>query len=361
MQSLLASRCLFYHINLAWVYGSATIAGVTDRRTILAAGMIVFPILLTIVVRFWPKGEEPVAMSAVSTTVVVPAKVFGAAEPSYLGDAVAATLTAYLDKMPGLKTKVPPSSFDFEKAGGDYVKAKQAYAVDALVLTAITIDAGLYMLNVQVVDPVAQTVLWANRYLGPRQQYLELVREAGEGLRRAFRPESSSVDFAGGVSSNSEAELSFHEGEYYRDRGNSDLAIAAFKRALARDPALAYAAAEIAFLDLPKAESWAKRAIELDPHCGRAYVALAAIEKDPKRRLNAALRGAAFAPQYPLAHKLLGRTIKPAEDEWRRIAPFDEEDAKEGPTAVELELSNDETLQIIEEARSRGEVPDYLK
>jgi tetratricopeptide (TPR) repeat protein len=319
--------------------------------------MIIFPILLTIVVRFWPKGDEPAAMSGVSRLVVVPAKVFGTAEPSYLGDAVARTLTAYLEQLPGLDTRPSPSSFDFEKAGGDYAEAKKAYAVDALVLTAITIDAGLYMLNVQVVDPDLQTVLWTNRYLGPREQYLELVREAGEGLRRALRPRSAEFSFAGGVSSNAEAELSFREGEYYRDRRQPDAARVAFERALALDPALADAAAEIAFLDKANGRSWAERALALDPRCGRAYIALALIETDLKRSLENALRGAAFAPRYPLAHKVLGRTIKPAEEEWHRMAPFDKSRLPEDTSPMD----DAQALQIIDEARSKGEVPDYLK
>jgi serine/threonine protein kinase len=100
----------------------------------------------------------------------------------------------------------------------------------------------------QLVEPRDRRVLWSDEYQGQRQHYLELVRQAADGLRRALRPGASNVSRTGpGTESvNSEAELALRRGTYSKDRYNKlrqssdfDVALASFTRALDLDPTLA--------------------------------------------------------------------------------------------------------------------------
>lgn len=297
------------------------------RKALAAAALMIMPLLLAAVISYWPGRNTT---DEISSVVVLPARVFGALDLAYLTDAVPSTLSTHLAGIQGLETKVPPTSIEFERVGGDYNKIADAYGVNVLVLTAITADAGLFQLNLQVIDPRTRRVIWSNPYQGPRGKYLELIHAAGEGLRRALRPSSSPVRSAAGVASSSEAELAFRQGEHFRDRfnylrqaGDFDAAFDAFKRALELDPQLADAAAEISRLYVMKLDAsgpapellseiddWAKRALNIDPLCGRAFFTLASAEQwrpqgDFRKRLADGLRGAMFAPQYAPAHTIM--------------------------------------------------------
>jgi len=129
----------------------------------------------------------------------------------------------------------------------------------------------------------------------------------------------------------SEAELAFREGTYHFDRyhqgerpADFEGALAAFTRALALDPSLAAAAGKVAELfatriiwegdvhDLRKqAESWARRALGIDPRCGKAWAALGSVElnatqADPERGIDYAVKAVAFTPRDAFAHLALG-------------------------------------------------------
>lgn len=288
---------------------------------------MILPLLIAGLLSFWSNRNRP---PEVSSVVVLPAKVFGASDLAYLTDAVPGTLSTHLAGVQGLETKVPPTSIEFDKSGGDYNKIADAYGVNVLVLSAITADAGILQLNLQVIDPRTRRVIWSNPYQGPRGKYLELVQAAGEGLRRALKPASSPAATAAGRAANSEAELAFRKGEHFRDRfndlhqaGDFDVALAAFKRALELDPKLADAAAEISRLYLMKLdatgptpeliseiENWARKALDANPRCGRAYFTLASAEQwrphgDIRKVLAHGLHGASLAPQYAPSHTMV--------------------------------------------------------
>jgi TolB-like protein len=339
-----------------------------------AAAMMVLPLLLIVAVKYWRADEQAAAAARIRSVVVAPARVLGGPELRYLGDAVTETLTAYLNGVPGLETRRPASSADFERMAGDYNELAKALSADALILPDITVDGELYMVHLQIADARSRTVLWSDRYQGTRARFIPLVQAAGEGVRRALRPDTTRPEFRGGVSSRAEAELSFREGEHLRDHGETEKAEAAFRRALEADSTLAIAAAEIGLLqaasssgDLSEAESWAQRALEIDGQCGRAFTVLARVEArrqepDFRMALSYALRGAALDPEYPGAHHVLAAALsgapslfKLAAEERRRLAPLRQELTGDLYTSP---LSEEETIAIVKDTR---DVPHYLQ
>ncbi|MBI4473336.1 MAG: hypothetical protein HY646_11760 [Acidobacteria bacterium] len=224
------------------------------NKSSLAVGMILLPLMAAIAVTFWSRSSERPSRQ-ISTVVVLPAQVFGQTEFNYLADAVAKTLSNHLARIEGLELEQPPLSIEFEDAGADYSKFENLRDVDALVISAITADAGAFQLNVQLFDTREERVVWGMPFQAPATKYLELIRAVGEGLRQVLRPSSPEIRGLAGVSANSDAELAFRRGEHHRDRYNirqqvsdRDQAEAAFKRALELDPALSSAAAELSRL-----------------------------------------------------------------------------------------------------------------
>jgi hypothetical protein len=208
----------------------------TYLRSALAAGMMIIPLLIVAAVKYWPSDD--LYDFDGSSILVLPAKVIGQSSSNYLGDAVAANLSSHLGQVPGLRMKPPPASQELLQYADDYGKVAAAYGVDLLILTAITVDSGMFQINLQIVDPHTQKLIWRNPYQGPRGKYLELIRAAGEGLRLRLLPLSEPVRKLSGVSSNSEAELAYHEGRYHHEHGDNEAASIAFRKALELDPGL---------------------------------------------------------------------------------------------------------------------------
>ena len=287
------------------------------------------------VVGWFLAGRSIVPTVEVASIVALPAKVYGADEFHYLTDAIPATLSTHLAQVEGLDTKVPPTSLAFEQLKGDVQRIAEAFQVSACVLSSVSVERERLVLDVQLVEPRTRRVRWSKQYQGSREGYIALVSEAAEGLRRALRPESAPGTMTTGLSTkNSEAELALRRGQYYANRYNNrhlpadfDLALSAFQRALDLDPALADAAAEVAQLHshraeagtppgevIPEVETWARRALAVDPRNGKAWAALTAAEThgsrtNARKMLEYGLRAATFGPRCAMCQTSLSTSI----------------------------------------------------
>ncbi len=248
----------------------------------------------------------------------LPGKGYGAREGAFLTDAVPGTISTLLAQVEGLDTKVPPSSFEVEKVKGDLTTLAALYQVSSFIVTSIDASSGSFALNVQLVDAATRKVRWGKQYEGPRASYNDLAHQAAEGIRLAVMPAALPVPTS---TVSSEVELALREGDYLGMRYGSlqhpsdfDASMAAFQRAWKKDPSLAAAAAPISDLsvgkdgiagdakDLRAGEAWARRALELDRRCGRAWGLLSGLESyakkpDIERQLDYALKAASFSPR----------------------------------------------------------------
>jgi TolB-like protein len=192
----------------------------------------------------------------------MPAKVYGAPDFAYLSDAVPATLSNYLACVPGLDTRVPPTSEEIDRVGRDIAKVARAYSVDHALTSSVTAEGESLVFNVQLLDPETLTVVWSNEYSGSRDAYLQTVRSAAQGVQEKLVPHAVTSAPGIGNAATSEAELAFRTGEYHKRRysvlfrpEHFSAAAAAFERALALDPTLADAAVEIAGLHLEQIDA----------------------------------------------------------------------------------------------------------
>ena len=278
----------------------------------------------------WRAVSRSAASAAehVPSILALPCQVYGAPEVAFLTDAVPGTISTLLAQVEGLDTKVPPSSFEVEKVKGDLGRLAQLYQVSSFIVTSISTSAVGYALNVQLVDAATRKVRWARQYEGPREAYNELAQQAAEGIRQTVRPAAPPIPTS---SVSSEVELAFRQGRYYFVRYHNlwhladfDAALAAFTRAFALDPSFAMAAGNIAELFVfrlvvegdvhdyrKQAESWARRALGVDPRCGEAWAALSQVEMstthaDLERVTDYAVKAVTFAPRDAWVHRNLG-------------------------------------------------------
>jgi hypothetical protein len=137
----------------------------------IAAALIVVPLLIAATISYWP--AKPIE---VTNVVIPPPDVHGRGDISDLAIDLATRLADQLRETPKLKVHVAEKNLD----------ANEAAAFDAVVITTLTEDAGIVQLNVQVIDPRTRTEIWSNAYQSPRQQFRDMVRVAGDALRRAL-------------------------------------------------------------------------------------------------------------------------------------------------------------------------------
>ena len=298
------------------------------KRAVVAVALMAAAVVVGFFVRRQMRHATPPAPPSV---LALPCTVYGAPEVAFLTDAVPGTISTLLSQVEGLDTKVPPNSFEVEKVKGDLGSLAELYQVSSFIVTSITTSPGRFALNVQLVDAATRKVRWGKQYEGAREAYNDLARQAAEGIRLAVRPAASPVPTAG-VSS--EAELALREGEYLSTRyGNLrhtadfDSGLAAYKRALQLDPSLNVARADTAYLYLVKFENegeasgglresevWARRALEVDRRCGKAWAALSWLEMyatmpDIERQLDYALKAASFSPRDAFSHMTVSNSV----------------------------------------------------
>jgi TolB-like protein len=297
------------------------------RRLFLAAGLVALALAAGGLLLWRSSRPGPVRKPSL---VALPARVLGGADSAFLTDAVPDTLSTLLGSVEGLDTKAPPSSVELERLQGDSAKVAEAYRVDSLLLTTVTVQGGRLLLNVQLVDPTNRTLRWSSQYEGTLGAYNELLRQAALGVARAVKPAGSRPVTVAGPAFSSEVELALREGRHFRQRyeltqadGDFDQALTALQHAQSLNPASARLAAELAELfnsrhfatrDVTaqqQAETWAARALELDPRCGHAWGVRAWIEAnrpkaDPDKIVGYALEALASAPEDARVHIVLG-------------------------------------------------------
>ncbi len=304
-------------LGLDWL---RIILGRGRRRSVVLAGAVLLILagLLAFNAGGWrDRFFQSSNLLAIESVVALPSKVMASEEDAFLTDAIPNTISTYLTQVEGLETKMPPSSIEVERIGGDQSKLAKAYGVEAFVTSTVTARDDRLALNVQLVDAGTRQLLWSKEFDGTRQNFLELVRSAAEGVREAVRPGAKPVLAA---LTGSEAEILFQRGMYHsnlynhlHDPSHFDRALTAFNKVLEIEPRAA-AAAEIGNLYLfqfeagripveellPKLEFWAQRAQQIDPNDARGLDLLAVCHMDRgdgRAALLASLRAVSSAPR----------------------------------------------------------------
>jgi predicted Ser/Thr protein kinase len=93
------------------------------------------------------KAEE-----GIRSVLALPSTVYAPKDDAFLAEAIPNTLSAQLTEVQGLETKMPPTSAEVERMGGDIGRIANAYGADALVLSSVMAQDGKLVVNLRLVE-----------------------------------------------------------------------------------------------------------------------------------------------------------------------------------------------------------------
>jgi hypothetical protein len=138
------------------------------KNSVIAGGLMIVPLLIAAAIAYWP--SRPAERSV--TQVFVLATVQGPNDVDNLADELSRTIAQALEHA-GVAVTIGQKGSDAAQGA-------------ALLLTAMTVDAGIFQLDLQLIEPSTGRVLWKNSYQSPRDSYREMLKVAGNALVRAI-------------------------------------------------------------------------------------------------------------------------------------------------------------------------------
>ncbi len=237
----------------------------------------------------------------IDSVAVLPfTNVSGDPDTEYLSDGMSESLINSLSQLPGVKVIARSSSFKYKGKEVDPQEAARALGVEG-VLTGRVLQRGENLLiSVELVDTRDRTQVWGEQYNRKATDLLqvqaEISREIAETLRLRLTA-GEHQQLAKRETANPQAYELLLKGRFYNNKGgleNRRRAVEYFQQATAVDPTYALAYAELSniytilislsILDskefTPKAETAARKALELDESLAEAHSALANLKTD---------------------------------------------------------------------------------
>jgi TolB-like protein/tetratricopeptide (TPR) repeat protein len=267
---------------------------------------------------------KAVAPAGPRTVAVLPLANLGAdADNAFLSDGLAGTLIDVLAQVPDLRVIARSSSIALKGKAMDARAVGKSLGASHLVEGSVQQSGQRLRILVQLVRTSDGAQLWSQRYDRPVADVFDVQDDVASQVARALEiaiPAAGAPGSAVGGSGNAAAQREYLRGvELLRPRQVQplQLAIGHFERAIELDPAFArahaMAAAALTMLDgqVPltpaqrnQRESLVRRALELEPQLGEAYVVRATIVRrtDPKAADRDFRRGLALAPNFAVGY-----------------------------------------------------------
>ena len=153
-------------------------------KNVLAAVMIVLPLVIAAVVKY---GPAFLPKTKISSVAILPAHVYAPGQYNYMIDDVPNRLRQTLSTIPNLQIQRTPLPSEVGQADRDLVKLSSMIGgADVLVQPTMTLDEGILELGLEVVDPVKKQVIYNEAFDSPLAQYSEMVQSAATALKHAI-------------------------------------------------------------------------------------------------------------------------------------------------------------------------------
>jgi TolB-like protein/DNA-binding winged helix-turn-helix (wHTH) protein/Tfp pilus assembly protein PilF len=244
----------------------------------------------------------------------------------YFADGLTDELTAELAQIPALRV-VSRTSVMQEKGKRKPVgEIARELGVEAVVEGSVLRSGDRVRITAQLIDARSDRHLWAQNFEGPLGDILSLqdsvAREIATQTRAALTP-ADRMRLSIARSIQSEAYDDYLRGVYFIDRRQGEKAAEYFRKALALEPRYAPAwsglaqaiGTQVAMMQVPAADVMpaavdaARRAVQIDPDSGDAFIGLGFIEFMYLRDWAAAerdlRRGIVLSPGNALGHVYL--------------------------------------------------------
>ena len=238
---------------------------------------------------------------AIDSIAVLPFKNTTADQDTeYLSDGISQSLINSLSQLPGVKVIASSSSFKYKDKDVDPQDVANALGVEAILTGRVLRRGDKLLISVELVNARDRTQVWGEQYNRNSADLLAVQSEISREIAEKLRLRLSAGDqqqLTKRETVNPQAYELMLKGLYYRRKGgteNSKKAAEYYNQAIDADPtyALAYAELSVCYLDLaagsvldpkeftPKAESAARKAVDLDESLADAHYALALSKRE---------------------------------------------------------------------------------
>jgi len=249
----------------------------------------------------------------------------GNAELDYLSDGITETLIKSLSNLPNVNVKPRSSVFRYKGKDTDLRTIGRELNVQAILNGRVTQHGDELSLSLELVDVQKDKVIWTEQYQRKTSDLVSLQSEIARDISTKLKSKLSGAEetkVSKTATADPEAYQAYVKGRYYWNRRTAEnikKAIEQFKIATDRDPN--YALAFVGLADcyvvsneyagvptsetVPRARSYAERALSLDPQLAEPHATLgwaneslwqwAEAEKEFKRAIE-------LNPNYPTAY-----------------------------------------------------------
>ncbi len=245
-----------------------------------------------------PNDAPPAADEALKTIAVLPfANIGGSADNEYLSDGLSEELIGALSKVQGLQVAARSSSFSFKGKNEDVRSVGTKLGVSAVLGGSVRRAGNRLRVSAQLTSVSTGYNLWSDTYDREMTDVFELQEEISRAIVDALEirlaSSASGAPIVKRGTDDPEAYELYLRGRYLLTQRGASLVPARehFERAIARDDQFAAAYAGLAetiyiastwgygaaFEAVTKAESHARRALELDPASTDAYIVLGTV------------------------------------------------------------------------------------
>jgi TolB-like protein/Tfp pilus assembly protein PilF len=268
--------------------------------------------------------------AAIQSVAVLPfTNASGNSEVEYLSDGITESLINSLSQLPNLSVKARSTVFRYKGKDVGPQQVGSELSVQAVLNGRVTQRGDQLTLSLELVDARTGDQIWGEQYNRKTADLVSLQSEIARDVSNKLRVKLSGVDeqkLAKNYTANAEAYQLYLKGRFYWNKRTGEAlkkSIEHFNQAIEKDPsyALAYAGLGDAYSLLPgyggaspresfpKAETAARRAVELDDTLAEAHTSLAQVlieEWNLPESDREIQRAIALNPNYPTAHHWYG-------------------------------------------------------
>jgi eukaryotic-like serine/threonine-protein kinase len=274
--------------------------GIRRQNRVFFAGLLVLMVLAA-GLGYWffsIRGDKPPNIESIAVMPFV--NEGGNAENEYLSDGMTESLISSLSQIPRLSVKARNSVFRYKGKDINPRRVADELSVQALLLGRIVQRGGQLVLNLELVDPRSENVIWSGQYTRKQSDLVSLQAEIARDVSNKLKTKLTGAEekkIAKNYTENPEAYQLYLKGRYHwNKRTGADVrkSVEYFQQAIDKDPtyALAYAGLADAYILIPvytldsphenfsRARAAATKALETDETLAEAHAALASIKSD---------------------------------------------------------------------------------
>jgi TolB-like protein/Flp pilus assembly protein TadD len=251
----------------------------------------------------------------------------GNADVEYLSDGMTETLIGSLSQLPNLNVKARSSVFRYKGKETNAQTIGRELNVQAILNGRVVQHADQLTLRLELVDAQTENVIWSEQYNRKPTDLVSLQSEIALDVSQKLETKLSGADeqkLTKKYTENPEAYRLYLQGRFYwnkRTRIEVEKAVTYFKQAIEKDPnfALGYVGLADSYLllgipdamtgalspqdSLPKARAAAEKALQIDNSVGEIYASLAHVKWKERDWAGAEAdfdRGIKLSPNYPI-------------------------------------------------------------